>query len=446
MIQTDLTSFEADDYEDDEDEVFTGFPLLPHQLEFIEDRETKFIGLVGGYGNGKTTALCAKGVDLARLNIGYTGLLIEPTFTMIRTLLVPEMNMMLEALHVKYSYRSSPVPEYTLHFPEGDSTILLLSGENYQKMVGLNLAWFGIDEADTMKKEVIEACWNQAVARLRRGKVRRGFTTSTPEGFNFLHKYFVTDIAAKPTLAKHRRLIKGRTANNPFLPEDYIPTLMDTYPPKLLQAYLEGDFVNMKTGNVYYCFNRETHHTDLRLDDPKFNRLPLEIGMDFNVNNMSATLGYTWNNDAYVLGELHGLENTMTMIDAIQELANKLQRRVIVYPDSSGKNERSNASLSDIALLRKAGFEVKALTKNPFVKNRYGSVNAKLKNGNGDIHMWVNTTYCPQLTMGLEQQGFGPDGAPDKTSGLDHMVDAVGYWVYFKWPITGRGSLSVANY
>ena len=36
--------------------------LLPAQLDFCDDHETKILGLVAGFGSGKTRALCAKAI------------------------------------------------------------------------------------------------------------------------------------------------------------------------------------------------------------------------------------------------------------------------------------------------------------------------------------------------------------------------------------------------
>ena len=47
-----------------------------------------------------------------------------------------------------------------------------------------------------------------------------------------------------------RKLIKMRTADNPHLPPDFIERLKEEYDPNLLQAYLNGEFVNLNTGQV----------------------------------------------------------------------------------------------------------------------------------------------------------------------------------------------------
>ena len=47
----------------------------------------------------------------------------------------------------------------------------------------------------------------------------------------------------------------------------------------------------------------------------------------------------------------------------------------------------------------------------------------------------VNTDTCPSLVEGLEKQAYEKNGERDKTSGLDHVIDAAGYFIAYKFPI-----------
>ena len=52
---------------------------LPTQREFLEDTDHRIIGFVAGFGAGKTL-LCLKTIMLALDNVGYVGLVAEPTY------------------------------------------------------------------------------------------------------------------------------------------------------------------------------------------------------------------------------------------------------------------------------------------------------------------------------------------------------------------------------
>jgi hypothetical protein len=117
-----------------------------------------------------------------------------------------------------------------------------------------------------------------------------------------------------------------------------------------------------------------------------------------------------------------------------------------VYPDSSGKNRTASAdtaSVSSMTKLKAAGFECFYKGNNPsIVKERVPAVNAMFMNALGEIRCLVNIDKCPQLLKGLEQQGW-VDGKPDKSNGLDHSLDAFGYFIAFRYPVAGTGSLTV---
>ena len=410
--------------------------VLAHQKTFIEDYTTRHLALVAGYGSGKTFAFCLKALDMASRNVGYLGVLMEPTNTMLEETLFPMWEQILEENGIPYTVKKSSPRRYTLYFKDGKTIISMRSAENYARIAGLNLAFVGIDEMDTIKPAIADLCWKQCQARIRKGNVRQLFTTSTPEGYGFLYNHF-----EKNGHKKGRRLIRARTIDNPFLPEDYIEDLMDTYPPELIKAYLNGEFTNLTQGVVYPSFNRYESHTEYDFDwvlqqekqyphNPKFK---LHIGQDFNVGKCYSGIHIIIDQIPYAIAELENSKNTEHVIQRVQELYP--DRTIIFYPDSSGKNERSNASQTDITLLKNAGFHLDYPTKNPFIRNRVGSVNARLLNANNERRYFINTHKCPTLTESFEQQTYDKTGMPDKANDVDHPLDACGYFIHRRYPL-----------
>jgi hypothetical protein len=96
-----------------------------------------------------------------------------------------------------------------------------------------------------------------------------------------------------------------------------------------------------------------------------------------------------------------------------------------------------------LALLRAARFQVCVNPSNPQVKDRVLSMNVLIHSG-GKRRLKVNTELCPMFTEALEKQAYDKNGEPDKTSGLDHILDAGGYFVAFRFPVLGRGVQRVA--
>ena len=108
---------------------------------------------------------------------------------------------------------------------------------------------------------------------------------------------------------------------------------------------------------------------------------------------------------------------------------------VMVYPDASGKSRKSvNASESDLSLLRQAKFTVCVNMTNPAIKDRVLSVNAMIHR-DGERRYRINSDACPHLTEAIEKQAYADNGEPDKSTGLDHITDAAGYFIAYRWPI-----------
>src|SRR5690606_25416095 len=85
-------------------------------------------------------------------------------------------------------------------------------------------------------------------------------------------------------------------------------------------------------------------------------------------------------------------------------------RKITVYPDASGKAGRTNASESDIQIIRSAGYAVDCPNANPPVRDRVNSINGLLAHD----RLHVNSDKCPNLTDALESQGYDKKGEPEK--------------------------------
>jgi hypothetical protein len=395
--------------------------LHPGQLAFVDDTDTQIIGISAGYGAGKTRALCAKAVMLAAANQGFIGAVMEPTGPLIRDIWQNDFDDFLEAYDIPYTFRASPLPEYMLHLPGGDTKILCRSFENWSRIIGLNLAWVLADEIDTVTPAIANKAFPKILGRLRAGNVRQFGVASTPEGFRWMWNTFGSDNAQQRS---DRKLIKMRTVDNPHLPPDFIERLEANYDPSLLRAYLDGEFVNLTTGQVYDRFDRAKHVTT---DLPDTSREPLRIGVDFNVTNMSAVIAIRQGNRLLVIDEISGAHDT----DALaQEIKRRYpNHRIYIYPDASGGNRSTNAAQTDIQILESYGMSNQSSRSNPPVRDRVAAVQALLENGKGEVRLTIADT-CRKMIECLELQSYTEKGDPDKDAGYDHMNDALGYVVW----------------
>nr|BAR33557.1 terminase large subunit [uncultured Mediterranean phage uvMED] len=401
--------------------------MLPHQVAFCEDTEHRKLGLVCGFGAGKTYGLVCKSVHMAAMNVGHVSALFEPIAPMLRDILQRTMDELLEKWEIPFDFRVSPLPEYTLHFAEGSHTILLRTMETANRIRGQNLCAVGFDEADTANKNVATQAMRMALARLRDGNVQQFYAATTPEGFGWAYETF------EKNASDDTALIRAKTSDNPYLPEGFIDSLLENYPEQLIKAYLDGVFVNLNTGQVYDRFDRAKHViTEL----PNVDNEPLRIGIDFNVTNTNAVIGCRLGNQLLLIDEISGAHDTDALAQEIQRRFP--DRRIYVYPDASGGNRSTNASRTDIQILESYGFSNQSSRSNPAVRDRVLAVQGLLENSKGQVRVQISDK-CKRLIECLELQSWNSKGEPDKEAGYDHLNDAFGYLVVREFsPLNAR--------
>lgn len=402
--------------------------LLPHQYDLLEDTKTKIVGLISGYGGGKTYAACRKAIQLAHLNVGEVGIITEPTYPMLRDIFIPEMQMALQEWGIEYKFNKSN-SIFTLLIGGVETKIICMSAENYERIVGINAAWAIMDEFDTSKMEIAIKAFEKILGRLRAGTVRQLIITTTPEGFKAAYEIFV-----KQNQDGSKRLIKAKTTDNKYLPSDFIDTLREQYPPNLLEAYLNGEFINLNNETVYSYFNREVHHRDLELKPYEV----IHVGQDFNYNGCISTCFVIRDGFPIAFEEIVS-KDTYGIVDNLNRFKG---HTICIYPDASGNANKTNSSETDITILRKAGFTILANKKNPLVRDRINSVNALFSHNK----LFIDTNKCPRLTEALEQQAYDDKGEPEKYGGaatIDDFNDSLGYFIYYKFPLLSRGASTV---
>lgn len=400
------------------------------QARFVALRR-KFRSFVAGFGSGKTFVGCVSQIDhfmrYPRLPQGY----FAPTFPHIRDIFYPTIEEVASwhGMRVKINESNKEV-----HFFRGRwyyGTTICRSMERPESIVGFKIARALIDEIDVMKQDKARRAWRKIIARMRvkADGVENGIdVTTTPEGFKFTYEQFVEEVRRKPEVAGFYGIVQASTYENEAnLPADYIPSLLASYPPQLISAYLQGQFVNLTTGNVYPGYNRILNFTNETIAPGEY----LHIGMDFNVGKMSAIVHVIRGGEPRALAEFTDLLDTPAMIKAIDEKFPK--NNISVYPDASGQNRNStgDASLTDLSLLRQAGYTVVVNPSNPRVRDRVNCMNRAFTL----LGYKVNPDTCPKYAESLEKQAYNEHGEPDKAGGFDHTNDAGGYFITKQFPI-----------
>lgn len=390
----------------------------------------QFPALVGGFGSGKTHAGIWRALILKfaypKNDVAYY----LPTYDLIGSIAFPRFMEALEMMKVPYV-----VSKYdkSIMLP-GGGRIILRTMDTPERIVGYEVGDSIIDELDTLKIDKAAEVWRKIVARNRQKKPDKTCNSigvvTTPEGFRFVYNNW-----KRRPLKGSELIIASTYSNRANLPEGYIDSLKATYPDTMLAAYLDGQFVNLTQGAVYPHFDRELNKAPLGVGI-----IPgetLHIGVDFNVGHMAAVVHILRDGQPIAVDEFYDLLDTPQLIKEIKKRYVDIVTpcKIIAYPDASGDSRKSvNASASDISLMQQARFTVLANSKNPFIRDRVAAFN-KMIYKDGERLYKVNVDACPHLVECLEKQAYTKQGEPDKTSGLDHLVDAAGYFVSYRYPV-----------
>lgn len=379
--------------------------VLPHQDEFLFSEQNTI--LVGGFGSGKSEAGLIKTISKKMMYPQYKVAYYLPSYPLIRDIAFDKFTTFLDEYGFKYNLNKS---DKELHI-KGYGSIIFRTMSEPDSIVGYEVAYSLIDEADILPMEKMENAYNKILARNRAIEDANVDMVSTPEGFGFLY--------AKAQ-SGHFKVINAKTTDNKFIPASYIESLKEQYTPELLKAYLNGEFVNLNTGSVYEYFKREQHIKETNVNPNE----PIYIGQDFNIGGCCSVVFVKRNDCTYVVDEF-APHDTQSVVSTLQE---RYPNRVVtIYPDASGYAGKTNASVSDIDILHNAGYAINAPRANGRVKDRINTVNTMFSKDK----LFVSAK-CENVIQALEQQAYDKNGEPEKHSGsatIDDWNDALGYFI-----------------
>lgn len=326
------------------------------------------------------------------------------------------------------------------------SRIMLKGADKPDTLRGVGLDFIVIDECQDIKPDTWSLVLQPTIATTG-GRV---LFIGTPKAYNWLYDIFTLGQRGKTYVDE-----KGRTHTNewrswqfptrtsPFISPREIEAKKRDMDPKSFRQEFEASFETM-SGRVYYAFDRKKH-----VGDYPFNpRLPIKIGIDFNIDPMSCVIIQEQPN-----GEVWVVDEAVLPGSNTQEAAQELERRyyrqmngITVYPDPAGSGRSNTRGESALQVLRESGFtRIIYKKKHPAVADRIASVNRLLESADGQARLFVNK-FCPKVIESLEQTMYKA-GRPevDKSAGYEHVTDALGYYTDIAHPVRVRrvGGLSI---
>lgn len=395
------------------------------QHEFIYSPH-KFVGLFAGLGSGKTEAAIIRLVTLMQQDIGISVAHYFPTYRLASRRGLTGVQNYLKRLGYEYILNKTTM---TITIPELNNGIYYLDTySDPNSIVSYEIGHCVIDELDTLKKEQAEFVFRKVAERVRQNANHECGNTisvvSTPDGG--INGYCYSKWKTGENINDGFHYIRCGTGSNPFLPKDYVEQISKQYDPVMLEAMVNGGWVSFTLNKVYHFYDRK-RHASTRTIQPTDH---LHIGLDFNVGGTCATVFVIDGDKAHAVDEFVSYDTQ----DFINRLAQFNNVEITVYPDASGNNRKTNASESDIAMIKRAGYEVRHNQMNPAVRDRINAVNGLLSHN----RLLVNHDKCPELATALESQGYDKKGDPEKFDthpSIDDWNDSLGYFIAYKFPI-----------
>ena len=387
--------------------------------------------MFGGFGSGKSEGLIIRLVTLMEQDPGISVGHYFPSYKLAKRRGLSGVQAYFKKLGYTYILNKS---DLTITVPALNNGVYYLDTyHDPDAIVSYEIAHGGVDELDTLKKELAEHVWRKISERVRE-KTNHvcgntlAVASTTDQGVNgFCYEKW----GSGEHKSEGYHYIKAGTDSNKFLPAGYVEQILKNYDPIMADAFIYGGWVSFTKNKVYHFFNRLKHHTNRVItDQDKF----LHVGLDFNIGGTCATIWVIDDNKPIAVDEFSSHDT----YDFINNLNRYKGKKIIVYPDASGKAGSTNATLSDIGLIEQAGYQVDAPQATPAVRDRINAVNALLSHD----RIAVNTDKCPCLTHAFETQGYILKGAgkgtpekSDKHPAIDDWVDNAGYFLNRKYPV-----------
>lgn len=397
-----------------------GLSLVQHR---VFTTPARFRTWIAGRRSGKSYLAVIECIAAAlrrrRAMVRYIG----PTLEQVRELAWEPLKRIIPPQYVAVVNES----RLAVHLING-SLITLKSADRPERLRGPGLDFAVLDEFRWMDRNPV---W-EAVRPSLSDRGGRALFISTPYGMGWPYDNYVKGQEGDPEWASWQTT----TVESGALTDAEINAARGDLDPRSFRQEYEASFESLGD-RVYDYFDRR--HNLAPVADTGGDLL---VGMDFNINPMS------WIEAVAVGDECHVLAALELPVSNTEEVAQEIRRRhpgrrIIVCPDPSGRQRRSSAGgITDFTILTRAGFMVDAPNAAPGIVDRINNTQAMLLNADGRRRCKIHPANCKPLVKALDgltykrAAGDVSTRVPDKTSGLDHIADALGYLLWQRFNVS----------
>ena len=390
------------------DELIDG--LTDAQRE-VYDSPARFKMLCSGRRFGKTHLCLVQLIVWAAQQAGSLNWYLSPTYKSSKSIAWRQ----LKAMVPPDLFASKNEVDLSIELVNG-SRIELKGGDSYDNLRGASLSNCVLDEAAYIPADA----WEMVIRPALADQQGSAFFISTPAGFNHFHQWWEQAQEHDDWGTFSYSTIEGGN-----VPAEEIELARRTLDERTFKQEFLASFETF-SGRAFPDFDEQ--NVDASIEDMGG---PVLVGLDFNVSVMAGVICSKVSDTLHIWDEI-AVKNSNT-----DEVARMLRerfpsRRIIAYPDPSGRARKTSAAgATDHGILKKYGIEVVAPKAPWAVKDRLNATNWLICNAEKQRRMFIHPR-AKNTIKGFRSVTFkegAEDFVIDKDPGLEHWIDGCGYLI-----------------
>lgn len=389
----------------------------------IFEDENRFLIVYGGAGSGKSVAVMQKILIRVLSEENHRFVIARKVARTLRVSVFQLFKDLISSLDLEDNFKINKT-DMTITNIKNNSQLLFFGLDNIERLKSIaGITGIFVEEAsETEQKDILE------LNRRLRGETKyykQIILTFNPiSHLHWLKAHFFDNPASKAHIYKTTYL------DNSFIDEEYKQELEDikNYDEQQYRIYALGEWGVLNGNIIHHRFNKDIHISNKTIHDFKV----LCIGIDFNIGGCVAVVeGEDTDGISHIVEDFYAYDTENMII----ELKNRYPDKIVnLYPDVSGGNRHTSSTVTDIDMLRQAGFYCVVPESNGATSTRYNACNRRFINS----LIKINPVTAKKTFEALQLHSYDDKGMPEKFTthpAIDDYTDSFGYVIGRKYPI-----------
>ena len=297
------------------------------------------------------------------------------------------------------------------------SRIFLKGADRADTMRGVSLDGCVLDEFATVRDSAL--VWQEVLRPALSDKKGWCIFISSPKGRDYFY-----DLYNNAKTSDDWNSWQFTTLDGGYVDADEVANARNDLDERSFRQEYEASFESYD-GLVVPNYDRELNASNETIGEYD----TLIMGIDFNVNKMPCSVSVLRGHQLHCVDFFFGSFNTDELMQSIELKYPKHKK--IFHTDASGVANKSSAGgQTDITIIRKYGYQVFNLTRNPNIIDRVNSFNSMIKATDGTRKLFINTKL-KKVVETMEKHFFDESGLPNKKHEYqDDIFDAISYSAY----------------